>query len=175
MEPQRRTVANQKVSNVLAGANGSHQFESPGRSHGVPGAPSGVKGSGETLDGQSPTRRAPGFRAREHLKKSGSPPKADKVGELIEEALYSPDPDYRENALSLLAASKPTARVFQVCLDGLLDIDADVRLTAVLAFDDLRDRSALPLLLQVAQRDPSQEVQEVALDVYESLANHGRF
>ena len=29
---------------------------------------------------------------------------------------------------------------------------------SVLAFDDLKDRSALPVLLEVAQRDPSPEV-----------------
>ena len=97
------------------------------------------------------------------------------MGELLEEALYSPDPDYRENALSLLASADPSPLVFQACLEGLMDVEADVRLTAVLALDDLRDRSALPILLQVAQRDPSPQVQAVALDVYQSLADRGRF
>ena len=97
------------------------------------------------------------------------------MDELIEDALYSPDPDYRENALSLLASTEVSPRVFRTCLSGLEDVEVDVRLTAVLAFDDLKDRSALPILLEVAQRDPSPQVQEIALDVYESLSDHGRF
>ncbi len=97
------------------------------------------------------------------------------MGELIEEALYSPDAHYRENALSLLASTEASPVVFQACLEGLMDVEADVRLTAVLAFDDLKDRSALPILLKVTRRDPSPEVQQIALDVYESLSDHGRF
>ena len=56
-----------------------------------------------------------------------------------------------------------------------MDVEADVRLTAVLAFGDLKDRSPLSVLLEVAQRDPSPEVQEIALNVYQSLSDHGRF
>ena len=73
------------------------------------------------------------------------------------------------------ASAEASPRVFQICLGGLMDVEADVRLTAVLAFGDLKDRSPLSVLLEVAQRDPSPEVQEIALNVYQSLSDHGRF
>ena len=74
----------------------------------------------------------------------------------------------------MLASAEASPLSFRPAWGGLMDVEADVRLTAILAFGDLKDRSPLSVLLEVAQRDPSPEVQEIALDVYQSLSDHGR-
>ncbi len=73
-----------------------------------------------------------------------------------------------------LAALDPTPRVMQTMMQALNDRDEAVRLQVVLAFEDFEQLEVVPTLRRIAERDPSGEVRDSAVDAIEYLTDPAR-
>ena len=104
----------------------------------------------------------------------GAPPLQDEISEFMQQALYSVDPEEREVAVTELAALDPTPRVMQTMMQALNDRDEEVRLQAVLAFEDFEQLGVVPMLHRIAERDLSGEVRDSAADAIEYLTDPAR-
>lgn len=100
-------------------------------------------------------------------KRSGPVP--EDAHELIEEALYSSDPEDRALALSELGLLGAQPEILDACYRGLEDQNEEVRLEAVLALEMLEDPGAVQALEEVMERDPSPRVREAASESREEL------
>ena len=104
----------------------------------------------------------------------GAPPPQDEVSQFMQQALYSADPEEREVAVTELAALDPTPRVIKTMMQALNDRDEEVRLQAVLAFEDFEQPEVVPILRRIADRDSSGEVRDAATDAIEYLTDPAR-
>ncbi len=86
---------------------------------------------------------------------------SEELSAIVQE-LKNSDPEIRENALDKIGTLKPS-NALDIILPFLSDADHEVRGTAACNLGEIRDRRAVPYLINVARVDSTEEVRADAL------------